>query len=44
MVQAKADYRLDKDALNNMFVRTGDGEMAPVGQFITLTRSMAPKH
>lgn len=38
MVQAKADYRLDKDALNNMFVRTGDGEMAPVGQFITLTK------
>ena len=38
MVQAKADYQLDKDALNNMFVRTGDGEMAPVGQFITLTK------
>ena len=38
MVQAKADYRLDKDALNNMFVRTGNGEMAPVGQFITLTK------
>ena len=38
MVQAKADYRLDKDALNNMFVRTGDGEMAPVGRFITLTK------
>ena len=38
MVQAKADYRLGKDALNNMFVRTGDGEMAPVGQFITLTK------
>ncbi|MBS5698752.1 MAG: efflux RND transporter permease subunit [Bacteroides cellulosilyticus] len=38
MVQAKADYRLDKDALNNMFVRTEDGEMAPVGQFITLTK------
>ena len=38
MVQAKADYRLDKDALNNMFVRTGDGEMTPVGQFITLTK------
>lgn len=38
MVQAKADYRLDKDALNNMFVRTEDGEMAPVGQFVTLTK------
>lgn len=38
MVQAKVDYRLDKDALNNMFVRTQDGEMAPIGQFITLTK------
>ncbi|MDO4165260.1 MAG: efflux RND transporter permease subunit [Bacteroides sp.] len=37
-LQAKVDYRLDKEALNNMFVRTGDGEMAPVGQFITLTK------
>lgn len=38
MVQAKADYRLDKNALNNMFVRTEGGEMAPIGQFITLTK------
>jgi len=38
MIQAKKDYRLDTDALNNMFVRTSDGEMAPVGQFVTLTK------
>lgn len=38
MIQAKTDYRIDKNALNNMFVRTGSGEMAPVGQFITLTK------
>lgn len=37
-LQAKVDDRLDKDALNNMFVRTESGEMAPVGQFITLTK------
>lgn len=38
MIQAKTDYRINKNALNNMFVRTGSGEMAPVGQFITLTK------
>ena len=38
MVQADKVYRLDKDALNNMFVRTSSGEMAPIGQFVTLTK------
>lgn len=38
MIQARKDYRLDKESLNNMFVRTENGEMAPVGQFITLTK------
>lgn len=38
MIQARKDYRLDKESLNNMFVRTASGAMAPVGQFITLTK------
>ena len=38
MVQADKTYRLDKDALNNMFIRTSLGEMAPIGQFVTLTK------
>ena len=38
MIQAKCEYRLDKNSLNNMFVRTSDGNMAPIGQFITLTK------
>ena len=38
MIQARKDYRLDKESLNNMFVRTESGAMAPVGQFITLTK------
>lgn len=38
MVQADKVYRLDKDALNNMFVRTSSGEMTPIGQFVTLTK------
>ena len=31
MVQADKTYRLDKNALNNMFIRTSSGEMAPIG-------------
>lgn len=38
MIQARKDYRLDKESLNNMFVRTESGAMAPVGQFLTLTK------
>ena len=38
MIQARKDYRLDKESLNNMFVRTESGAMAPMGQFITLTK------
>lgn len=37
MVQARPDYRLDKEALNNMYVRIGM-EMAPVSQFVTLNK------
>lgn len=43
MIQAHADYRLDKESLNNMFVRTSDGSMAPVGQFIKLTKTYGPE-
>jgi multidrug efflux pump subunit AcrB len=39
MIQADVDYRLDKEALNNMYVRTSTGEMAPIGQFMTLTKT-----
>lgn len=38
MVQADKTYRLDKDALSNMFIRTSSGEMAPIGQFVNLTK------
>lgn len=43
MIQAKPDDRLDKEALNNMFVRTSGGNMAPIGQFITLTKAYGPE-
>jgi len=39
IVQASTEFRLDKESLNNMFVRTSSGDMAPIGQFITLTKT-----
>lgn len=38
MVQADPKYRLDKESLKNIFVRTEDGAMAPLSQFVTLTK------
>ena len=38
MVQASPEYRLDTESLNNIFVRNNQGEMSPIGQFLTLTR------
>ena len=38
MVQASPEYRLDEESLNNIFVKTDKGEMAPIGQYLTLTR------
>lgn len=43
IVQAKPDYRLDKESLNNMYVRTSNGDMAPLGQFMTLTKTYGPE-
>lgn len=38
MVQASPDARLDTEALNHIFVKTSTGEMAPIYNFIKLTR------
>lgn len=38
MVQASPDARLDTESLRNIFVRTSGGEMAPILNFIKLTR------
>ena len=38
MIQADPKYRLDEESLNNTFVRMANGEMAPLSQFVTLTR------
>lgn len=38
LIQASPEYRIDKESLNNIFVRNESGKMAPVGQFVTLTK------
>ena len=38
MVQAAPQYRLDTESLNNIYVRTDKGDMAPIGQFLKLQR------
>lgn len=42
-VQADKNFRFDTDALDNMFVRTDAGDMAPIGQFVTLTKTYGPE-
>ena len=44
IIQAKADDRLSKEDLNNMYVRTSDGKMASIGQFIRLTKTYGPEN
>lgn len=39
MIQADPKYRLDKSSLDNTFVRMSDGKMAPLSQFVALSRS-----
>ena len=38
-IQADKNFCLDVDALDNMYVRTDGGDMAPIGQFIRLTKT-----
>lgn len=42
MIQASPEYRLEPESLNNVFVRTEAG-MAPIGQFVTLTKTYGPE-
>ena len=43
MIQADPKYRMDTESLNNIFVRMQSGEMAPVSQFVTLTKVYCPE-
>ena len=42
-IQAHPKYRVDKQTLNNIFVRIGE-DMAPISQFITLEKIYAPEN
>ena len=43
MLQAAPEFRLDTESLQNMFVRTSNGEMSPINQYIRLTRIYGPQ-
>lgn len=38
MVQASPEYRLDTEALHNMYVRNDDGYMTPISEYVKLTK------
>src|SRR5574344_1283763 len=41
-MQAPAEYRINTESLNLMYVRTTDGSMAPLSQFVRLTKTNGP--
>ena len=43
MFQADAQYRANQASLNNIYVRNSGGKMAPVSEFITLTKVYGPQ-
>lgn len=42
MIQADPSYRVIPESLNDFYVRVGD-EMAPISQFVTLTKTYGPQ-
>jgi HAE1 family hydrophobic/amphiphilic exporter-1 len=43
MYQADAPYRANQETLNSIYVRNAKGDMAPVSNFITLTKVYGPQ-
>ncbi len=43
MIQADAEYRTNPESLNKILVRTDNNNMAPVTEFITLTKVYGPE-
>ena len=41
-MHAPAEYRINTESLNLMYVRTSDGSMAPLSQFVRLTKTNGP--
>ncbi len=44
MVQSEPNYRGNPEDMNNIFVRTSSGEMAPITEFITMDRIFGPEN
>ncbi|WP_320168211.1 efflux RND transporter permease subunit [Mangrovibacterium marinum] len=44
MLQSEAEYRGNPEDLNNIKIRTSSGEMAPITEFIKLTRVYGPEN
>lgn len=43
MLQADPSTRVTPESIRNFYVRTGNGEMAPLSQFVTLTKTYGPQ-
>lgn len=41
-VQSSGEYRVDKKALNNIFVKNNKNEMVPVSQFVSIEETVSP--
>lgn len=41
-MQAPAEYRMDAESLNHMYVRASDGSMSPLSHFVRLTKTNGP--
>jgi len=44
MIQAEPRYRGNPEDLNNIFIRTSTGEMAPITEFISMKRVFGPEN
>ena len=43
MIQAAPEFRLDEEALNNIFVRTSEGDMSPIEQYVRIEKVYGPE-
>ena len=44
MAAASPEYRLDQQSLQNIFVQVGNGQMAPISEFISLKQIVGPSN
>jgi len=44
MLQAEPNYRGNPEDMNNIFVRTSNGDMAPITEFVTIARAFGPEN